>query len=72
MIYQQTNEGFKNTVKNLSMKVGYIKQVVKDQIVIIGTQQSWHYEHQSFVLASDEVFIIFLGTAIIIWLLSVC
>lgn len=40
MIYQQTNEGFKNTMKNLSMKVGYIKQVVKDQIVIIGTQQS--------------------------------
>ena len=40
MIYQQRNEGFKNTVKNLSMKVGYIKQVVKDQIVIIGTEQS--------------------------------
>jgi len=62
MIYQQTNEGFKKTMKKLSMKLGYIKQVVKDQIVIIGTQQSWHYEHQSlFVLASDEVFITFLG-----------
>ena len=49
-------------MKKLSMKLGYIKQVVKDQIVIIGTQQSWHYEHQSlFVLASDEVFITFLG-----------
>lgn len=41
MIYQQTNEGFKKNVANLSMKVGYIKQVVKDQIVIIGIQQSW-------------------------------
>ena len=39
-IYQQTNEGFKKNVGNLSMKVGDIKQVVKDQIVIIGTQQS--------------------------------